>query len=737
MEDNIRFLKPYLRGLPIIIVAMIIGVLAAKKYLGYATPMYESTAKLRLADKAEGTPGSNLFKDLDVFASSNKIAAEIEILKSQVLMNKVLDVIDFDVEVYRVGKIRTVELYQNSPLVIKYSRLKENAYDREYELVVNSRADYEISIPKSGKKLKGYIGMPLETEFGNFLIMLNDSVLKENEQMPVADNYKFVINSKQKLYEKISKNLDIISADKDVAVIRISYKSPNPIKASKLVNKLAEVYIQDYIDTKFKAASITVDFLDDQISKVIERVVSSENGIQSYRDNNSITNITQETETDLRKVSQLKIQQTNLKMTLEAVQQLDNYITSGKDHFLDLAPNFEAFTDLLSTEIMKNIKTLQSEKKDLLLQYTSENEKVKVIDAKIADLTAYLAESIKNTRRDLESKYNNLSADITEAEKVFIGVPEKEKMLNILNREFNIYQHSYNFLNEKKIEAEIAQSAKIALHRIISPGVIAKEPVSPNRTIITLISAILGMLGSVLLIFIVHTLKAKVNDLQNIETNSSIPVAVLTPKLKNEEEIKKHFLREAIQLEIKGLVKSKSIVCFTAYKNEEGSIFNAAYLAAAFASQNRKVLLLDIDHGISENHSISKEIISTFEVRALSSIATISYTQSKMMEVMNELKQEFDLIIILNEALEKDTKSKLLMSVADLNLVVFDSRLTPGKKIQQTDMMQAEYNFPAMHILLNRFAYNPSVITEFMKYAKMAYMLVFKKVRFNKLKHSA
>lgn len=70
MTDTLNFLRPYLRGWPIIIGAMLLAFLVASKYLNYVTPMYESTAKLRLADMNEGVPNSNLFKDLDVFATT-------------------------------------------------------------------------------------------------------------------------------------------------------------------------------------------------------------------------------------------------------------------------------------------------------------------------------------------------------------------------------------------------------------------------------------------------------------------------------------------------------------------------------------------------------------------------------------------------------------------------------------------------------------------------------------------
>ena len=131
MEENLRFIKPFIRGFFLIILSMVLGVLIAKKYLSYVVPMYESTTKLKLADVREGLQNSNLFKDFDVFASSNKIAAEIEVLKSSVLISKALDSLDFDVEIYRKGKLKSVELFDNSPFEIKANFTTPKSFDKK------------------------------------------------------------------------------------------------------------------------------------------------------------------------------------------------------------------------------------------------------------------------------------------------------------------------------------------------------------------------------------------------------------------------------------------------------------------------------------------------------------------------------------------------------------------------------------------------------------------------------
>ena len=726
MNENYRLLKPFLRGLPIIILVMVIAVMVAKKYLSYVTPKYEATAKLKLADVHEGVPGSNLFRDFDVFASANKIAGEIELMKSGVLLNKVLDSLDFDLEIFRVGKLRSVELYHESPLIIKVSLHDPKAYDKKYKLRVSSKTDFTLTIPGIPKPIKGKLGSIVSCDYGKLYIGLNESYLAGKLNARLIDQYEFEIISREKLLAKVSKGLDIAPIDKDVAVIRITYQSPVPEKAATLANKLAKVYIYDYIESKYKAANTTVDFLGNEINDVSNKLSQSENQIENYRDDKKITNIRQETETDLRAISQMKIQLTNEKMNLEAMNRLYDYIQSGKENFLELAPNFEAFTDLLSTEIVKNIKKLQAEKKDLLLSYTPQEEKVKVIDEKINDLKSYLIESISNTRRSHQIKLAKLTTEIAEAEKAFIGVPEKEKMLNILNRNFELYQKSYNFLTEKKIEAEIAQAAKMSFHRIIEEAAPASTPISPNKAIIVIVSGILGLIGSLLLIYMVHAAKAKVNDSITIEKKSSIPIAAEVPLLSTTALIHSHFHKLALQLELKKIINHNSVITLSSYLPKEGKRFITAELAKELARQGRTILIVDVDGQfnnarIEDTDHISIHTFQKDELAVLNSITLSTFVAS--------WKEMYDIVLIKNEGLKDSPNSLLFMNVADVNLFIADSRLTPAKMIDKTEMMKEQFQLPQIYFLLNRAGYNPNVITQAWVFAKALYIKLRKKIK--------
>lgn len=702
-NENVRFLKPLLRGFPIVVLAMIIAVFAAKKYLNYVTPMYESTAKLKLADTQEGVPSANLFKDFDVFATPNKISTEIEVLKSTSLIEKTLEKLPFSTEIYRKGKVRSVELFGDSPIKVESILNDEKNYDKKFIINITSNQNFTIKASDSAKEVKGTFGVPTAIKGGKILITKNDSYLQSKPGAKIVDQYEVEFLSREKLLDKVNKNLDIVSVDKDVPVIRINYKSNVPEKASLLVNTLAETYIQDYIENKYRAANTTVDFLKNEIGQANNKLSGAENRIENYRNKENIINIPQETETDLRKISQLKIQKSNLKMNLDAIKNLNNYISEGKDNYLELAPNFEAFNDLLSTEMVKNMKLLQAEKKELLLTYTPEHEKVKIIDAKIKDLTDYQTESIKNTQRNLQIKYNDIDRDIQIAEQAFIGLPEKEKLLNIMNREFNLYEKNYNFLNEKRIDAEIAKAAKISFHKIITRGELPKQPVSPMRSIIIIVAAIMSMIGSIALIYAVHFAKAKVNDVYTIEKNSTIPVAFTTPYIKNRENIMHHFLENVLEMELKEIIKDKNLICITSYDKSKQHMFHSKNIIKALQAQSRKVLVIDVAGNLKN--------IENIDYIDFSEEKNLRLTSTDIENLIREKMTGNDLCIINNQSIKQGKLPLLFLKMADENLFVLDSRKTAEKTIMNVELLKDEYKLTNLWFVLNKEGYNPSLMT--------------------------
>jgi hypothetical protein len=76
------------------------------------------------------------------------------------------------------------------------------------------------------------------------------------------------------------------------------------------------------------------------------------------------------------------------------------------------------------------------------------------------------------------------------------------------------------------------------------------------------------MFFAIALITIVHALKARVNDVESIESNSTLPVTLHTPYLKTPEALRKHFLKSVQNLFVKEVIQDKEIVCFTSLQKQ-------------------------------------------------------------------------------------------------------------------------------------------------------------------------
>lgn len=698
---QIRQLRPFLRGLPIIIVVVIAGISFAKRYLNYTVPMYETTAKLKLADINTGVPSSNLFRDFDVFASASKIGSEVEMVKSTMLVERALDSLGFGIDYWRVGKMKKVELYKETPFKVVAEINDEKGHDKAYTLIIKNQSEFTMTTP-TGEVVDGFFDEVYQTKVGKIIIFKNEELLQSRPNMTFADHYEFIIYSKDHLVEMTVHNIDVTPIEKDIPVLRISYKSEVPQKAADVVNTLCKTYISDYIESRFYAANITVNFLDGQINQMNDQLSNSENAIEEFRDTNNIVNLRQEAEIDLKKIAEMKIQLVNISQRQAGIDSLYNYIQNGKDNFLELAPNFESFSDLLSTEIVKKMQTLQSEKKDLLLRFTANDEKVKIIDEKLQDLKEYLIESITNTRGYLHTSRRELERQIAESEEVFIGLPGREKQLTILNRNFNLTEQVYNFLHEKRTEAEIARAASISFHRVLEAAEVPTKPISPQKGLIVALAFVVSLMGSIILIYAVHLFKGRVNDHYNIESRSSLPIALQVPRTGGKKQPEKEtILNMVLQAQLKNVLPQNGLLVFSSFAKREGKHYLAANFKKILEGQNRSVLLIGTEGRFPEGTTFRdiNDLKFLFAQGAEKGFAQIT-----------EWKKQYDHVILANDEVRDNPFAIAAMREADVNLFVLDSRRTPASVVADVELIRDEFTLPNVHFVLNRAGYQPSLL---------------------------
>ncbi len=726
-----KMILPLIKGSPIIVLSVIISLLIAYRSLLYTNPVYESTVKVKLDDIGYGISSSNLYEDFDLFANTNKIATEVEVLKSKMLIEKTLKELDFGISYYRIGNIRKTELYHESPFLIEFDSDFPKTYSRVFDLHIISDSSFVLSLPNGSEtdRWSGTFGNTVQSSWFRITVKKNRLLLLEKPDIDFKDHYQFEIHTVNYLVNRmVGENLDVVAVDEDVAVIRISFKSEIPEKTSRFVNKHAEMYLNDYISSRTEAAGKTVKFIDSQLEIVSNDLIKSESNLENFRLENNIINTRQETETDLRKISQLKVQLANLQLNEAALDSLKSYILSS-DNILELAPNFQSFNDLLSTELIKKIKQYQAEKEDLLLKYTPDNEVVMVIDKKIEDINAYIVESIHNASKNIKIKRKEIERTIEEAQKVFIGLPTKEKRLIILEREFQLNQKTFNFLTEKRTEAAIAQAAAISFHRIIQRAYVPEIPISPKKLITYVVAVFLALIMSIAFIYIYHFIGGKVRSKEDLEKIIGIPVAGV---VKNYNSVKvfrdEEMLALASSLELSGKLEKHQLILTTSTIANEGKTFVASQLAKAYAALGWKVALFDFNFrnpGLENlfDQKTTLQLSDMLKSQASDKLVTDHLTDSHPLVILNDgfsdspiklmhdtslkllfdkLKKEVDLVIVDGPATALAMEAVQLMKMADQVFYIIRANYTKSQYFQHPVLLKEEYGIEHIHIILNK-----------------------------------
>ncbi len=700
-----------LRGLPIIALCLVLSLLFAAKVILYTNTSYQSIAKIKLDDRKYGFSSSSMFEDFDVFSSEKYIETEAEILNSPLLVGMALDSLDFDVAIYRVGSIKETLLYEDAPITITYDFHNPNLYKENYYLTIQGDSlTLSIGENEAITTYKTILGKPIKINESS--ITISERQLS-NKNITTNGNYNIKFYDKESLIKDIKSRLDVKAVSKEIFVLRVVYTDECATRAAKFTNRLCQVYVEDYINSKASAASTSVNFIKNQLEEVKEKLERSEMDLKLFKEQNDVVNTLQETETGLREISKLKIQLINLSINKQSIDQLEAYIAAG-DFFDQTSINF-GFGDLLMTELVKKMQLLIGDRKDLLTLYTEDHEKVVAQDEKIAEIKNYIKEAIKSNKKEIAIKMQEAEAALKIAEVQFKHFPQREKDLTVLEREFKLQENSYNFLSEKLIETSIAASVRTAFHRIIQKAVVEKTAVKPNKTLITFVFGLLGLIIGIIIVFFRAVIVKKIIDKSDLEKVSLTPIAALVRRCK-EQAINQEFITVAKSLLLKGFITKKttnSITIVSAIEGE-GKSFITQNLSKALSNMGHKVAMvnLDLQHPSSQTSAQQFNHLNTIDnsIEPLEGVTHYSIldtdasflnnTQS-VFEKINLLKQAYDFVVINGGGIKESINAIELMKVSSVSLFVARANYTHFKYAMLPDILKEEYGIDNVQFLLN------------------------------------
>lgn len=663
---------------------------------------------------------------------NNNISIEnqLGILKSYTLYKKAILNLNWNYTWYHKELMYNKELYHNPPLDLTVPPNARNAENVLLEITPLSENQYNL-FTEGTTYMNGFqqsfefeevvaFGEPFFNEFFNFILNKGNSV--------VNDTYYFKFNSVHALTSQYLSRTNVELEDPNSDLILISLESSVPQKDADFINELNNVYIQFGVENENQSSEKSLNFIDNQLTRIKENLTVAEENFSSYRQNNQVMNLGQEAQLVYQRLEDVESQQYMTQLQLDYYKQLEQYLDDSQKIGEMVNPSFVGISDPSLTSNLNKLTGLYSRREELSFSVRENNPKMELLNKDIKITRDALEETVRNQLEITNSKMESLNERYAEVQSRLRKLPKTEKDVVSLQREFDLNNELYTYMLQKKAEADIAKASVAPKVQVIDPALPeAASKVGPSP----IKSVGVGFVGGILLTFATITLigffNTKIETREEIEKWSTIPVleGIVKHKYKTNVPVIKH-PRSGIAESFRGLKANvnalidkpgSKVVSVNSLVPGEGKSFISSNFSTILTKTNTKVLLIGADlhkptlhKFLSEKETVGlsnylAEEVGFEEIISSTSISNLSFIQSgpvpsspsdlldsgRFQLLIERVRKMFDYVIIDNAPLLLVPDAVLTSKISDVSLFVLRLNYSHKEQIKQINKI-ADFN---------------------------------------------
>ncbi|EOE4459563.1 polysaccharide biosynthesis tyrosine autokinase [Acinetobacter baumannii] len=660
----------------LIALCVILSVVCALLYLRVTPDTYSVDALVQVED-SKGASAALLGDLSPMIEQKSPAQAEIEILKSRLVLGSVIKDLHLNIQVSSTENTLTHRLLSDADYKTEYTTKSVIFKDGLKSFDIR-----QFEIPAY------YLDKNLLLDFDKQSLRLTDPVTEEviltvplNQVNHVAGPHglwKVAIFTKDQFdatynikslslpiaVNAISANYAVAERGKLTGVLGLNYQGQDKEHITKVLNAILATYSAQNIERRSAESAQTLKFLDEQLPDLKKQLDDAERQFNKFRQQYNTVDVTKESEL---------------------------YLTQS-----------------ITLETKK--AELEQKQAEMAAKYTAEHPAMREINGQLAAINKQIGE-LNSTLKQL---------------------PDVQRQYLQLYREVEVKTQLYTALLNSYQQLRIAKAGEIGNVRIVDTAVEPVEPIKPKKLLVLILSVFVGGFIGALIALLRNMLRTGIKDSGQIENEMDLPVYATVPRspiqesrikilkkkksipilaVKNSDDIAIESLRSIRTAIHFALANAKNnIIMIAGPSPEVGKSFISTNLATIFAQGNKRVLLIDADMrrgymhkyfdvdvkpGLSELLSGQADLQKVLHKTQVANLDVITRGKSptnpseilssnQFKELLEQLQSQYDHIIIDTPPVLAVTDGIIISQYTGVNLIVARYAKSQMKELELT-----------------------------------------------------